>query len=212
MKVITFLNNKGGVGKSTLCANIAKYISSNGKLVLIDADSQGSLRDWHNIGKSGMDLICGDKRQSLYTANKLSIQNNIKYMFIDTPGKMLDVSGAALSISDMIIIPLQPSGVDVWASMDTFDLVRCVKNMNANLKVLIVLNKCIPKCTLNSETLNALLEHAADFPICEATICGRIAFIKSFVEGETVFETKDMTAQKEMQFVSSAILKILSED
>jgi chromosome partitioning protein len=209
MRVVSFLNNKGGVGKTTLCANVARAFARNqkNKVLLIDADCQKSLSHWHNAGDGlGLDLVCADTRASLLSSLKLARQAKFDLVMIDTPGRLMALTGAALSITDIAIIPVQASPLDVWATYDTINLVRAARNANPNLAGMIVINQAIPNCLITTDVKNAIKDEMNDIYLAQTVIHGRIAFAKTVNDGKTAFETKDKQAIGEIECLSVEIL------
>jgi chromosome partitioning protein len=224
MKVITFLNGKGGVGKTTLCANVAhgllvKVVDlSKAKLIMVDADPQGSLTDWHNVDNSNAlqlsieryeTLVAAPKRQALYSAHRLAEQTDKNYVLIDTAGRTHETAGAALSLSDLVIIPLQPSPLDVWATIDSIDLVQCVMRGNKNLRALFVINQATVHSTVNEEVFTALKEAAPNIPVSPTIVHGRVAFARAINDGNTIFHTKDRKGMEEILSLTDEILALL---
>lgn len=214
MKVISFMNHKGGVGKTTLVVNLARgiYLDDDPRsIMLVDADPQGSLRDWQNASDekmSGLDVIGADRRQSLLGAEAIAQNNMAGYMLIDTPGDINEIHGAAISISDLIVIPVRPSPWDVWATMDMINLVRNAMPANPKLKAMFVLNQAIPNCTINKEVIEALKEFE-EIKLINSAIAHRVSFAKVVNSGQTVYESKDNLAIKECDNVITELLAYL---
>ena len=115
MKIIAILNQKGGVGKTTLATNIStKLYLDNYKVLLIDSDPQGSARDWHAAGKSEMPVI-GIDRPTLDKDIK-KIANNFDWIIIDGAPQLTDMAISAIKCADLVVMPVQPSPYDIWAS------------------------------------------------------------------------------------------------
>lgn len=224
MKVITFLNSKGGVGKTTLTANVGYGLMAGKaqkdwpKIILVDADPQGSLRDWHDT-KSTMSLdvqryetlICADSRQSLLSSHRVAKESGHDYMLIDTAGKLHAIAGAALSVTNLVVIPLQPSALDVWATIDSIDLVRAAMQANSGLRAVFVINQAIANSTLNSEVLDAIKESAPEIPIADQIIFGRVAYARSSNAGTTVYHTRDHQACSEITELTSQLIRMLND-
>lgn len=220
METISFINQKGGAGKTTLCLNIASCLQSlNDSTELLasyvtvaDADEQANLTDWQECGMGfTFDLIMAQTRQTLLTANKLAYSRKSKYFLIDTPGKLQDISAHVISLSDFIVVPLRPSPCDVWATLDTLSIIRSAMRANPTLKTLIVINQAIQHCTITKEVRALLAEHAPDFKVAEQSIVGRIDFAKSGMKGETIYQTKNIDAMKEIDALTCEILSYLNE-
>lgn len=214
MKIISFLNHKGGVGKTTLCTNLAKAIilEDDATVTLVDADPQGSLRDWQNAksegeNHEGLDIVGADRRNTLMGVRNLFSSN---YMLIDTPGNIKDLHAAALNMSDMVIIPLRPSPYDVWATEDTIELVRTARDINPKIKAAILINQAIPNTKIHAE-VTELLKKFEDFYIVQCAISHRVSFAKMAAIGNTVFESGDSSAIREVQIAANHILNNLYE-
>jgi len=213
MKIISFMNHKGGVGKTTLCTNLAKaFLKEDDPLsiTLVDSDPQGSLRDWHNALEEGtehdrINIVGADRRNTL-----VGITNfvNSNYMFIDTPGNIKELHAAALNMSDMVIIPIRPSPYDIWATEDTIDLVRTVCEVNKRIKPALVINQAIPNTKIHKE-VKELLSKFKDFFIPDAHISHRVVFAKTAALGNTVFESDDKLAMLELTSVANELLDYL---
>lgn len=212
MRVITFMNCKGGVGKTTLCTNIARAIQLDDDpnlIMMVDADPQGSLRDWHDASEGyfdKFDLMGADRRQTLLGSIPIAEKAGASYVLIDTPGDMQELNGAALSMSDLVVVPIRPSPYDVWATVDTIDLILSAKQINKKLKAMFIINQAIPNATVNKDVFDALGKYKDDFLIARHAICHRVAFAKTANEGKTVFETKEKLAINDIDLVTTELL------
>lgn len=221
MKKISFLNHKGGVGKTTLCTNISRAFlvkEENQKILLIDADPQGSLRDWKNaLDKSHdvyrIDTIAADRKRMLETIPDVLKDSTYDFVFIDTPGDINDLHGAALYMSDLVIIPIRPSPYDIWASEDTIKLVRTAQQFNKNLKAAIVINQAIHNTKIHKE-VTELLKSYDDFFIPETVIHHRVSFARTASLGLTVFDechgAIDVAASCEISSLTFELIKHLN--
>lgn len=214
MKIISLLNNKGGVGKTTLCTNLGTGILLSDRpseILLVDADPQGSLRDWHNANEDKptydeIHLVGADRRNTL-----LELRNfhNPDYMIIDTPGDSKEIiHGYALQMSDLVIIPLLPSPYDVWASEETIDLVRTAKSVNPKLKAMFLLNQSQSHTIVQKEVVE-LLGQYKDFVLCKNTVRKLEEFKQTASIGKTVFESGKRAGASDIERVTEDILDYL---
>lgn len=217
MKIISFLNHKGGVGKTTLCTNIARAILSEDPIVnllLVDSDPQGSLRDWHNatdISDDRINLVAADRKSALAQLPELVTSfRPFNYALIDTPGKMHELHGTALNLSDLVVIPIRPSPYDIWATEDTIELVKLAKAHNPKLKAAILINQAIPNTLIHKEVAELLHQYKDDFHIVPFHICHRVSFARSASTGHTVFDV-DAVASTEIINVTTSLLDYLFE-
>lgn len=112
MKIITFYNNKGGVGKTTSVINIAYYIHKDGKRVLVvDCDSQqNSYRffkgdDELHSRYENIDIIMYSGQNS--ETFSLSSYEDYDYIILDLPPTMNDFTSSMLSICDYVFVPIE---------------------------------------------------------------------------------------------------------
>lgn len=219
MKVITFMNCKGGAGKTTLCTNIARSIQLDddpSNVMLVDCDDTGNLTDWYECTEGklvGLSLIGARGKQALIGAEDIARNNNAGYMIIDTPGHVQALHGAALAISDLVVVPLRASPLDAWATMDTIQLIQTAQATNKNLKAMIIVNQVRAKSKLLQDSFQELDEFKDDFYICRKTVSIRDAFPQAINEGLTVYELKPKSKHKlatqDIDDISTELLQLL---
>lgn len=122
-KIVGVLNIKGGVGKSCIAIHLACGLSEHGKTLLVDADSQGSTRDWNEGGGLDNLSVVAMDRESLDRDIK-QFKESFEWIVIDGPVKMEKINAAAIKASDLVIIPIQPSQTDLWATDVLVDLIK----------------------------------------------------------------------------------------
>jgi len=128
MKVISFVTQKGGSGKTTLALNFAvAAIASGSRVVILDMDLQGTARKWYDrrtdenpplIEVSAADLdkaIVGAKAQKF------------DWVLIDTPGRDDAAQAAAIRAADFCIVPCRPSAADLEATPTTVETIKRLK-------------------------------------------------------------------------------------
>ena len=123
MKVISVLNQKGGSGKTTIATHLARAIQLKGfSVLLVDSDPQGSSRDWAAVNPENPVPVVGIDRPTI--ERDLKRIANKDYVIIDGAPQAADLAISAIKASDIIIIPVQPSPYDIWATSDLVDLVK----------------------------------------------------------------------------------------
>jgi chromosome partitioning protein len=203
--IISILNQKGGTGKTTLAVNIAReYTKRKFKTLLVDSDAQGSALRWHEeSGGELLDLTC----LPVTTLDKdvLKFKEMYDRIIIDGIPRISPLTVSAIKASDMVLIPVQPSLYDVWA---TEDLVRLVKHRQelteGKLKAAFVLSRRI-KGTLLSQELASQL-NIYDLPIFLSSTYQRVEYAKAIQEGRTVC---DMLTEAYLEII--AIVNELEE-
>lgn len=185
--IVAFINQKGGVGKTTLALNLAGEWAGKGKRVtLIDADPQGSALDWsQQRSRKGM------ARNTLHREAP-ELARDADHIVIDGPPRVAGLMRSALLAADLVLIPVQPSPFDGWASAEMLALVAEARIYRPELTARFVLNRCAARTVLARETAEALADH--DPPALAATIGQRVAFAAAAQSGRLVCELEDATA------------------
>lgn len=186
MKIIAILNQKGGVGKTTLATNIAtKLHLDNEKVILIDSDPQGSSRDWHASGDSDLPVI-GLDRPNL-DKNIKKVSNQFDWVIIDGAPQLTEMAISSIKCADLIIIPVQPSPYDIWASSDLVDIIKQRRQINNDIpKAFFCISRKITNTKLSNDVYDVLDTY--NLPTMKSGTSQRIIYAKSAAQGKTVFD------------------------
>ncbi|MGH7240042.1 MAG: ParA family partition ATPase [Candidatus Saccharimonadales bacterium] len=191
--ILALLNQKGGVGKTTLAVHITAALALKGRSVLlVDADPQGSALDWAATRQADpLFSVVGLPKNNLH---KEIPAHAAKYedVIIDGPPRVNELARAAILASDMVLIPVQPSPYDVWAAKDIVDLLREAAVFKENQICRFVINRKIVKTAIGRDVVDALKSY--EIPVLSASIAQRVAFAESAGQGSTVVEN-DPTGQ-----------------
>lgn len=203
--IIGVLNQKGGVGKTTLAVNIAAALARTGKRVLlIDADPQGSALDWA-AAREGDPLfaVVGLPKPSIHKELAL-VGEGYDVVVIDGPPRVTDLARSAIMASDIVLIPVQPSPYDIWAADEVVKLVQEASVFKENLKSVFVINRKIANTAIGRDVREAL--EAYDLPTLEASIVQRVAFAEAAAVGKAIYEQdRDGVASQEIEAVVSEL-------
>jgi chromosome partitioning protein len=187
-KVLTIAQQKGGAGKTTLVAQLAVAFAAAGRHVaLVDIDPQASLATWHQTrvkahgdGRHPLTLSAVAGWKAATEVSRLSRNHDL--VIIDSPPHAETEAKTAVRLANLVLIPIQPSPMDVWATRPTIDLAR-----GAGVPVLLVLNRVPPRGKLVGVMRKRLEE--GELPVAASTIGNRLAFAASMLDGLSVIET-----------------------
>ena len=199
---IAVLSEKGGVGKTTLALHLAwmfskmwlerdKEISSRGDVLLVDADPQGSILAWQDERKEEPPFrIIEHAQPTLHSYLPESIQTEwFNTCIIDCPPRATDIARSAVLAADLVIIPTQPSSLDVWAGQHTIALIEEAREFRGTSPpYCIALNRVIVNTEISRKVDTALRN--AGIPVLDTWIKQRVAYAECVSAGKTIFETE----------------------
>jgi len=221
-KVVAFVNQKGGVGKSTLATNAAAILSESYRVVLLDTDEQGSSELWCNARdedyaenhkvRSFSKHYKKTVNASAVTIDLEDIASGCDIVVVDTPGRNEFVSLGVISAANLVIIPLTPGNYSLWSSDATMQLIQKVAAIRSgDFAARFLLNRR-DKRRVSEEMELALREY--DIPLMKTTIGNRNIYENSS-SGLSVLEigarsASDREGQREMRELVREIERLLS--
>ena len=185
--IVGVLNQKGGVGKTTLAVNIAAGLARTGsRVLLIDADPQGSALDWA-AAREGAPLfsVVGLPRPAVHKEIG-TLCHGYDHIVIDGPPRVSELARSAIMASDLVLIPVQPSPYDVWAAEEVIKLIDEVRVFKENIKSAFVINRKITNTAIGREVREALSAYSVH--VLDAAIAQRVVFAEAVGRGLSVFE------------------------
>lgn len=205
--IISMLNQKGGVGKTTLSINIAAKLAIDGsKVLLIDADPQGSALDWSSArNEEPLFTVVGLPRPTLHKELK-SLIKDYNFILIDCPPRVTDLARSAILASDLVLIPVQPSPYDIWAAQEVIDLIKEAIIFKDKLKYAFVINRKIANTAIGRDVTEALSQY--ETKVFGSFVSQRVIYAETAASGNVVFESDpDGISSKEISSLVDEILE-----
>lgn len=204
-KAITIAQQKGGAGKTTMAAQLAVAFARAGKRVgLLDIDPQGSLAAWYEIrrmmvGEDGGGIAFVQASGWRLTTELDRMKRGLDVILIDSPPHAETDVRIAVRAADLILVPMQPTPLDLWATKPTLDMATKEKS-----PAVMVFNRTPPKGKLVDAVRKKIQE--AGMPVAGTVLGNRVAFAASLMEGKGVVETNPRhTATKEIKALADEI-------
>ena len=205
--IISLLNQKGGVGKTTLAVHLSTALALRGrKVLLVDADPQHSSLDWSESRTADpLFPVIGLPTKNLHKEMPAHVRN-YDDIVIDGPPRVNELARAAIMAADVVLIPVQPSPYDIWAAKEIVDMLNEAHVYKEKQKSAFVINRKIVNTAIGRDVAEALAEY--HLPVLSAAISQRVAFAESAAQGSTVLEL-DPTgiASQEINRLTDEVLK-----
>lgn len=205
MKVIAFLNGKGGVGKTTLAINVAWCLSKLGfNVAVIDTDPQGSVVNWANES-CPFTIYQATTDREVYNIKKITSRYKYDYVIIDGAAAISAISAAAVMVSDVVLIPVTASPLDFAASgaiLDVIDARAALTPVTARF----VVTKRVTNASMN-KTLKEGIE-ATGFTALRSATAHRQSYVKCLIDGGSIFTGSDNQAKGEIEILTQEIMRI----
>ncbi|MGB3805479.1 MAG: ParA family partition ATPase [Sphingopyxis granuli] len=206
--IVALLNQKGGVGKTTLALHLAGELAMGGsRVTLIDADPQGSALDWSqqraHEGLPRLFGVVGLARDTLHHEAP-ELARDVDYVVIDGPPRVAGLMRSALLAADLVLIPVQPSPLDGWASAEMLALLAEARIYRPQLVARFVLNRCGARTVIARETAETLVDH--DPPLLAATVGQRVVFADAAQTGRLASDIdRQSTAAREIAALAAEV-------
>jgi len=188
-RVITVAQQKGGAGKTTLAAHLAvAWTAQKKKVAVVDIDPQMSLTAWYRVreaarGDAGAGLLVNQIKGWRVRNEVETLARDHDVVIIDSPPHAETEARVAVRAADLVLIPVQPSPMDVWATRPTLELA-----LEEKTPALLVLNRVPPRANLTEQMLQQIADLNAE--VAKARIGNRVVFAAALSEGKAVGEVQ----------------------
>ena len=210
-RVIAVLNQKGGTGKTTLALNLAAGLARRASTVVVDADPQRSISQWIAMG-----IATAEGARSLPSVMQIGVdavatftevKRAYRYVVVDCPptvhGPTIEV---VMGTADVVLVPVLPSPLDLWASVEMAGLVGEARKKRPALQAFLILNQVETRNALSRVMQQAVAE--LDVPLLKASMQRRAAYRSAAVEGVSVYGigSRGMLAVEDIEAIIEEIL------
>lgn len=207
-KVITIAQQKGGAGKTTLAAHIAVALAQKGnRVAVLDIDPQGSLSYWHSIrekkyGEGYTGLTFASVSGWRVSSEVSRLKKSVDFIIVDSPPHTETEARTAIRSADLILVPVQPSPTDLWATRPTLDIAKAER-----VPVKVILNRVAANSRLAATI-------AAELPeLAESTLGNRVLFAAALLEGKAATEVDpNSPAAREVKALVKEVLAQFVEE
>lgn len=206
-RIITVAQQKGGAGKTTLAIHLAVAWNLAGRRVaVVDIDPQGSLSHWYREraaleADSGLTHAQMSGWRTQLEVERLARDHDL--VVIDSPPHAETEARIAVRAADLVVVPVQPSPMDLWACRPTLDMARTEKR-----PMLLVLNRVPPRGKLADQIMDKV--RALGVPVADGTVGNRVGFAAALTEGRTLIETERRSrGAEEVEELAAEILRRL---
>lgn len=188
MYVIAVLNQKGGAGKTTIATNLARAFQLQGlNVLLVDSDPQGSARDWSAVRADPPVPVVGIDRPTI--ARDLNAVAHKDLVVIDGAPQLTELAVSAMAAADLVLIPVQPSPYDIWATSDLVDLVKQRQSLTEGaLRAAFVVSRAIKGTRIGAEVGTALAAYG--LAALDSRVTQRVVYPCSAAGGTTVLDAE----------------------
>jgi chromosome partitioning protein len=186
MTIIALAGNKGGSGKTTLAINLAGALARRGRVLILDADPQGSCRHWATATDGTGVVAVVDAADDVSSAIAAHGDES-DYLVVDCPPSVhAEQTLDALALAQWVLIPVMPSPLDIWAGLQVEPVVQQISEQNPGLRGMLVINQLEPRTRLSRLVRQALDE--LGLPTANTALRRRMAYRQAMLEGRTVSE------------------------
>ncbi len=185
MKVLSIVSQKGGTGKTTAALNLAVEALRRGlEVVVVDLDPQVSASDWRDMRAAEAPVVAAPAVPHLERTLKAAADAGADLCFVDTAGRTNDAASAAARVADLVLVPLQPSLIDLKTLNSTLEIIRLAGNKPARA----LLTRVKATGARHEDTAAWLREQGVE--VCPAMLGERVTYQDAYARGLGVCEAE----------------------
>ena len=208
-KIVAVVNQKGGVGKTTIATNTASQLHSTGqKVILVDLDPQGSSTDWADA-REGEDIFPVIRMGKSIARDLPKVCRDYDWVIIDGAPQVSELAAAAIRAADLVLIPVQPSPYDVWACADIVELIKTRQEVtDGEPKAAFIISRAIKGTNLSREVSEVLDGYG--LPVLQNRTTQRVQYAETAKTGGSVLDLdNDHQARFEIRMIAKELEKVM---
>ena len=209
MPVIAVVNQKGGVGKTTLATNLASALAGTGQVVILDADLQASATGWAglNLQKRLSPVVRGVDARNLVREVRAAAAKSA-WVIVDCPPGISRVNADAIRVADLVLVPCKARVWDLWACEDIVDAIKLRQAANRGYpRAAFVISMGRPGTRFSKSIAEALAK--LDLPVLESRTTERESYAVAAATGISVLEGSDRVARAQIMDIHYEVKEML---
>jgi chromosome partitioning protein len=214
-RIVGIIQTKGGAGRSTLATNLAAHFSLQEPTTLIDCDlPQGTSSSWYALRQAerpSKSLLLAIAHNHLELIQKAKEHTSVsRYLIIDGPPRIAEMTRAIVILSDLCLIPLGASAAEIWSTTDLLQTLEEARNYKPDVDARLVWTR-YRAYTREAQELNDAVQKGLNLKDLQSRLGYRVAFSEALARGLSVEEGSDRSAHTEMLGLAEEIKGILAE-
>ena len=214
-QIVGIIQTKGGAGRSTLATNLAAHFSFRDPTTLIDCDlPQATSSSWYTLRQaelSSKTLLLATAHNHLELIQRAKAHTaDSKYLIIDGPPRLAEMTRAIMILSDLCLIPIGASAAEIWSTTDLLQTLEEARSYKPDVDARLVWTRFRAQ-TREAQELKDAVQKGLRFKDLQSRLGYRVAFSEALARGLSVEESSDRSAHAEMMGLAEEIEGILVE-
>jgi chromosome partitioning protein len=214
-RIVGIIQTKGGAGRSTFATNLAAHFSARESATLIDCDlPQGTSSSWYALRQAELpstNLFLAQARDHMELIQKAKEHaETSRYLIIDGPPRLAEMTRAIMILSDLCLIPLGASAAEIWSTTDLLETLGEARKYKPEIDARLVWTR-FRAYTREAQDLKDAVHKELRLKELHTRLGYRVAFSEALARGLSVEECADRNASDEVSGLAEEVKRILAE-